>query len=197
METSYIYSIENDFKNATQVDLSHLQNQINSNSTISVNVNYINRSNNTVTIFFPLALSEPQKNVLDDLIASYTYIAVSSAYSYINESEASTTNNTFVVIDTFSTGSFLSGNWKLVWYFEYQCEKINQIFESQIVRIDVADTPSHCSIKGDSSDTWRVNSGFKYYILDNESPVFNIQLLNRTKGITSKIRKRRLEFLRV
>lgn len=76
MATSYVYSITSDFTNATEVDVGAFQVSINADATVSVDVDYINSSGDSVEIFFPSALSTPQKTQLDVLVANYVFVAI-------------------------------------------------------------------------------------------------------------------------
>ena len=73
MTDNYIYSIAADFHNATQVNIKDLQNEIDSDSGVGVIVSYINLYGDTVDIYFPNALTGPQKTSLDALVNVYTY----------------------------------------------------------------------------------------------------------------------------
>jgi hypothetical protein len=72
MTTSYTYNITTDFTNATQINLTQLQKEI--DVSISIKSSYINQYNDNIIIFFQSSLDGTQKTSLDVLVSTYTYI---------------------------------------------------------------------------------------------------------------------------
>ena len=104
--SNYSYT-QTDFKNATQIDINDLQNQINNLALTSAQIQYINFSggNNpgdfTADIFFNQALSGTDHTALTNLINNYVYVSYTNIIASISDTRSTGTNG----------GTFTSGSW--------------------------------------------------------------------------------------
>lgn len=104
--SNYSYT-QTDFKNATQIDINDLQNQINNLALTSAQIQYINFSsgNNpgdfTADLFFNQALSSADHTALSNLIINYVYVSYANIMASISDTRSTGTNG----------GTFTSGSW--------------------------------------------------------------------------------------
>ncbi len=102
---TYTY-INTDFKNTSQVNIEDLQNIVKNSSIESAVVQYINYNDTgedfVVDIIFDTALSNDDKNILDEIIEEYTFQVYTDTFATIKDIKPVGTNG----------GTFTSGTWQ-------------------------------------------------------------------------------------
>jgi hypothetical protein len=97
---------QDDFKNATQIDINDLQNQINGAGLTSATIQYINYSEIspgefTIETFFSGPLSTNDLDTLTLLINDYVYVSYENILATITDTRSTGTNG----------GTFTAGSW--------------------------------------------------------------------------------------
>jgi hypothetical protein len=71
---SYSYSITDDFKNATEVDIAVLQKNINTDTSVPATVSTVNTLGDIITLTLTSTLTTEEKTALDNIITNYVFV---------------------------------------------------------------------------------------------------------------------------
>lgn len=174
-QTTYTYSISNDFPNQA-VDLTTLEIEINANSVISADrtLDGLNTDGDDCNIVIDDALSVDQKTELDTIVGNHQGVALLDTPQRAN-SLAEQTNSTSTWEDalTLSPGALKGGNWQVTWYCEIKVQ--TQDNNSGIfARLTLNSTER--TFSSSASDQYQSFSGSGLLTFnDGDTPVLDLQ----------------------
>ncbi len=114
-----------------------------------------------------------------------------------SEGESSTTSNTYQQKLRLTVSGLVAGTYRLGWYAETRCNSTNSDFEFRIQQDD-STVLAETNIESQDATTYLPQSGFVYVSLSAATTYnFDLDYSSETSGVTTYIRRARLEFWRV
>jgi hypothetical protein len=153
-------------------------------------------SNDLLLIEDSAASNAKKKVTLGSIVSGITPIFGSVAISVFSEAESTTTSSGYQEKLSLSSADFTQGTYRVGWYAEVRCNSgtSDTLFR---VQSDNTATLAEQNLEPQETSNYLAVSGFQYINLTAGSHFIDIDYRSETSGVTSYIRRARLEIWKI